>query len=101
MTGRRVAVVPVGVVVGWQLSMPERVVVVREVKTVYVEDKPQEYIVVVGDDGYREELPIIRENTAENSKELVGAELPSADTTTPAIEVEIEEKAEEEAEAKN
>ena len=32
MTGRRVAVVPVGVVIGWRLSMPERVVVVREVK---------------------------------------------------------------------
>ena len=91
ITGRRVAVVPVGVVVGWQLSMPDRVVVVHEVKTVYVEGVPQERIVVVGDDGYREEIPIIREDTADNKKELKGSELPSTDTTTPALEVEVDE----------
>ena len=91
ITGRRVAVVPVGVVVGWQLSMPDRVVVVHEVKTVYVEGVPQERIVVVGDDGYREEIPIVREDTADNKKELKGSELPSTDTTTPALEVEVEE----------
>ena len=93
VTGRRVAVVPVGVVVGWQLSMPDRVVVVHEVKTVYVEGKPQERIVVVGDNGYREEIPVVREDTAENRKELEGSELPSTDTTTPALEVEVEEDA--------
>ena len=92
VTGRRVAIVPVGVVVGWQLSMPNRVVVVHEVKTVYVDGAPQEHIVVVGDDGYREELPIVREDTAENKKDLPGSELPSTDTTTPALEVEIEEE---------
>ena len=88
ISGRRLAIVPVGVVVGWQLSMPERVVVVHEVKTVYIENKPQEYIVVVGDDGYREELPIVREDTTENRTELIGSELPSTDTTTPAVEVD-------------
>ena len=92
VTGRRVAVVPVGVVVGWQLSMPDRVVVVKEVKTVYVEGAPQERLVVVGDDGYQEEISVIREDNAENRKELEGSELPSGDTTTPALEVEVEEE---------
>ena len=92
MTGRRVAVVPVGVVVGWQLTTPERVVVVREVKTVYVEGEPQEYLVVSGDDGYRGEIPIVREDTAENREELTGSELPETDTTTPAIELEVDDQ---------
>ena len=90
MGGRRVAVVPVGVVVGWQLSMPDRVVVVHEVKTVYVNGAPQERIIVVDDQGYREELPIVREDTAENRVELEGATLPSTDTTTPGLEVDPE-----------
>lgn len=94
VTGRRVAVVPVGVVVGWQLSMPDRVVVVHEVKTVEVQGVPQEYVVVVGDDGYREEIPVIREDTAENREELVGAELDAGDTSTPSVEVEVEEEVE-------
>jgi hypothetical protein len=72
--------------------MSDRVVVVHEVKTVYVESIPQERIVVVGDDGYREEISVVREDTAENRKELKGSELPSTDTKTPALEVEIEDQ---------
>jgi hypothetical protein len=72
--------------------MPDRVVVVHEVKTVYVESIPQERIVVVGDDGYREEISVVREDPAENRKELKGSELPSTDTKTPAFEVEIEDQ---------
>ena len=79
--GRRVVVVPVGLVVGWELSMPDRVVVVQEVKTVPVDGGSQEYLVVVAPNGEREEIPIIREDTAENSKDLEGSELPVEDAT--------------------
>ena len=86
--GRRIAVVPVGVVVGWELTMTDRVVVVEDVKIVQVNGQPQEYLVVAAADGSREEIPIIRENTAENSEELTGSELSVEDDETPGIEID-------------
>lgn len=77
--GRQVVVVPVGVVVGWELSMTDRVVVVEEVKTVPIEGGSQEYLIVVAPDGTREEIPVIREDTEENSQALEGSELPVED----------------------
>ena len=79
-------VVPVGLVVGWELSMPDRVVVVQEVKTVPIDGDSQEYLVVVASDGYRAEIPIIREDTKENTKELEGSELPKAEANEDSTE---------------
>jgi len=45
---------------------------------------------VQGTDGKTEELEIVRENTAENSKCLQGSVLPDDDKTTPAVEKEEE-----------
>ena len=56
--------------------MADRVVVVHEIRTVEIDGYPQEYMVVVGDDGYREEIPVVREDTPENSREFEGSELP-------------------------
>src|SRR5689334_12543320 len=71
--GRRALVVPVGVAVGWELMVDDRVVVVHEVKN--------DVIVVKDASGKTEEIAIVKEDTADNSAELEGSE----------YEVEIEE----------
>ena len=92
ITGRNVAVVPVGVAVGWELAMPSRVVVVREVR-------PKTIIVVdASGDGAQEEIEIVREDTPENTAEEQGTELAADDTTTPSREAEEDQEVEEEVE---
>lgn len=95
--GRRVLVVPLALAVGWELAIDKRVVVVHEVKKVEVEKQPVE-VVVVEEAGKTEEIEIVREDTAGNTKELDGTELPESDTTTPSRTVEVEEEVEEDEE---
>ena len=59
--------------------MPDRVVVVQEVKTVQVNGENQEYLVVSAPDGSLEEIPVLREDNADNGQELEGSELPADD----------------------
>ncbi|MBX7098561.1 MAG: hypothetical protein K1X89_12690 [Myxococcaceae bacterium] len=83
VAGRRLLVVPVAVAVGWELAVDQRVVVVREVRaeTVVVADLKT---------SATEELPAVREDDAENAKELPGTVLAEGDTTTPSRETEEE-----------
>ncbi len=91
IAGRRVWVAPVALAVGWELVLGRnRVVTVREVKFVERGGARVEIAVVEGSDGKREELEIVREDTAENGKDLQGSILPDDDKTTPAIEKEEE-----------
>ena len=64
--GRRLLVVPVGVAVGWEFAVDNRIVVVREVH-------PND-IVVVDADGKIETIAVVKEDTTENSEELEGSE---------------------------
>lgn len=64
--GRRVLVVPVGVAVGWELMVDDRVVVVHEVRT--------DVIVVKDASGKTEEIAVAKEDTDDNKAELEGSE---------------------------
>lgn len=86
-TGRRVAVVPVAVAVGWELEVEKTVVVVHEVKP--------EVVVVRYPDGTTKELAAVKEDTPENGEELQGTQLPEG-STEPHREVEEEVEIEEE-----
>ena len=87
--GRRVWVAPVALVVGWELALaPSRVVVVREVRFVERAGTRVEVVVVQGSDGKTEELEIVREDTADNGKNIEGSVVPDADKTTPVVEAE-------------
>jgi len=91
VAGRWVWVAPVALAVGWELVLDNnRVVVVKETKFVERSGTKVEVAVVQGADGKTEELEIVRENTAENSKDLQGSILPDDDKTTPAVEKEEE-----------
>lgn len=100
--GRPFWVVPVGLVVGWELMHEDRVVVVREIKVVEIEGEKTEVAVVVdpsakveaGKAPAFEEIPIVREDTKDNAVELEGSRLPDDDKTTPGVEAEIEEEIE-------
>lgn len=92
ITGRNVLVVPVGMVVGWELAMESRVVVVREVR-------PTTIIVVNASGGGEEEIEIVREDTPENTVDEQGTEVAATDTTTPYREVEEDQEVEEEVDA--
>ena len=81
--------VPLALAVGWELALDKRVVIVHEVR-------PDVVVVIDPKTNVKEELAIVREDDAENVKELPGAVLAEADTTTPSREVE--EEAEEEVE---
>ena len=94
LRGRRVWVVPTAMVVGWELADAHRVVVVQEIKVVESDGEKTE-VAVVADaggkaNGKTEEVPVLREDTDENTKEMKGTELPDDDTTTPAVESEEE-----------
>ncbi len=84
--GRPFWVVPVALAVGWELSLRNRVVVVRETRIVEKDGVKTEVAVVQGPDGKSEQIEITREDTAENREHLEGSVLDEADTTTPAIE---------------
>ncbi len=89
VAGRRIWVAPVALAIGWELALNDnRVVVVKETKFVERSGVRVEVAVVQGTDGKTEELEIVRENTAENAKDLQGSTLPDDDKTTPAIEKE-------------
>ncbi len=91
VAGRRIWMAPVALAVGWELVLDNnRVVVVKETKFVERSGTKVEIAVVQGADGKIEEIEIVRENTAENSKDLQGGILPDEDKTTPAIEKEEE-----------
>ncbi|MBK7188607.1 MAG: hypothetical protein IPH86_08040 [bacterium] len=100
--GRRFWVVPVGLVVGWELMHEDRVVVVREIKMIEVEGVKTEVAVVVdpnarveaGKPEAFEEIPILREDNQDNAVELEGTRLADDDKSTPGIEAEIEEEVE-------
>lgn len=72
--------------VGWELMVDNTVYVVKNVTVV----NGQESVVLVSSSGKTITEPILREDTADNSVELEGSQLPDSDTTTPGIEVEIE-----------
>jgi hypothetical protein len=84
--GRPFWVVPIGLAVGWELSLKNRVVVVRETRVVESDGVKTEVAVVQGPDGKSEQVEITREDTAENRRNLEGSVLDDSDTTTPAIE---------------
>jgi hypothetical protein len=100
--GRPFWVVPVGLVVGWELVHENRVVVVREIRTVVVEGQKTEVAVVAdldakvgaGQVAPGEEIAILREDTKENAAELEGSRLADDDKSTPGVEAEVEEEVE-------
>jgi hypothetical protein len=63
---RRLLVVPLAVAVGWELMVDERVVIVHEVH--------HDHVIVKHADGKTEKLDVVKEDDAENSKELEGSE---------------------------
>lgn len=66
VTGRRLLVVPIGVAVGWELMIDNRVALVQSVSPTVV--------VVQYEGGERAELPAMQENTPENTQDLPGSE---------------------------
>ncbi len=88
--GRKLWVVPVAAAVGWELMLDDRVVVVVQEQGAK-KDEPDVHVLVVQDSsGKNETVEVVREDTADNSQDLKGSELPEGDTTTPAIETEEE-----------
>ena len=73
---RRLLVVPLAVAVGWELLVDDRVVVVHEVHV--------DHVIVKHTDGTTAKIETVREDDAENAKELEGSEY------------EVEEEVEEE-----
>ena len=74
---RRVLVVPLAVAIGWELLVDDRVVIVHEVHA--------DHVIVKDADGQTQKLEVVKEDDAENAKELEGSEY------------EVEEEVEEEA----
>jgi hypothetical protein len=64
--GRRLLVVPIGVAVGWELMLEDRVVVVHEVK--------HDVIIVKDASGKTEEIAVVKEDTDDNKVDLEGTE---------------------------
>ncbi len=93
--GRPFWVVPVGMVVGWELVHADRVVVVKETKIVEREGNKVEVAVVQDDKGKTEEVEIVREDSKDNATDLEGSRLADNDQSTPAVEAEIEEEVDE------
>jgi hypothetical protein len=87
MFGRPVWVVPTGLAVGWELAHTNRVVVVREIRTVETNGQKTEVAVVQDATGKSEEVEITRQDSAENSTELEGSEIPEDDAGSPGIEI--------------
>ncbi len=100
LRGRRWWVVPTACAVGWELAGADRVLVVKEIRVVEEDGEEIEIAVVEDSDGKTEEVPLLREDTKENARELEGTRLPDDDATTPAVERE-EEVEEEAPEAKS
>lgn len=90
--GRPFWVVPVGLAVGWELLHNERVVVVKETHFVERDDAKIEVALVQDSTGKMEQVDILREDTADNRKNLQGSVLPDDDRSTPGVDEEIEEE---------
>jgi hypothetical protein len=73
---RRLLVVPLAIAVGWELMVDDRVVVVHEVHV--------DHIIVKDADGKTEKVETVKEDNADNAKELEGSQY------------EVEEEVEEE-----
>jgi hypothetical protein len=91
--GRPLWVVPVGMVVGWELVNADRVVVVKETRIVERDGAKVEVAVVQDGDGKTDEVEVVREDNADNRRQLKGSVLPDDDKTTPGVDDEIEEAA--------
>jgi hypothetical protein len=92
LRGRRVWVVPVGLVAGWELLHENQVVVVKETKFVVVDGERTEVAVVQHADGSTEQVEVAREDTAENRENLEGSVLPRNDNKTPGVSAEVEDE---------
>jgi hypothetical protein len=90
--GRRFLVVPVAMAAGWELAIGNQVSVVKEVRPA---QGGVEMAVVQYPDGKTQEVALAREDTPENTAEMEGTQLPEGDTTTPAVEAEVEVEVEE------
>jgi high-affinity K+ transport system ATPase subunit B len=90
--GRPFWVVPVGLAVGWELMHNNRVVVVKETRIIERDGAKVEVAVVQDSNGSTEQIDVLREDTADNRKNLPGSVLPDDDKTTPGVDDEIEEE---------
>ena len=99
--GWRVLAIPVALAVGWELLIDDRVVVVRELKTVDKNDDlgkaVRVEVVVVDGGGKSEEIVVQREDSPENAQELDGTVLGEGEKDGPSVEKEeeVEEEVEE------
>lgn len=64
--GRRHLVVPLGIAIGWELMVDDRVVVVHEIKP--------DVIIVKDSSGKTEEIAVLKEDTEENKVDHEGTE---------------------------
>jgi bifunctional DNA-binding transcriptional regulator/antitoxin component of YhaV-PrlF toxin-antitoxin module len=64
---RRLLVVPVAVAAGWELDIGRRIVFVQEVHP--------DYVIVKHTSGATEKIEVVKEDTAENTKDLEGSEV--------------------------
>lgn len=88
--GRPFWVVPMGLMVGWELMHRDRVVVVKETRILEKDGQKTEVAVVEDSAGKLEQVEILREDNAENSEELEGSVVPEEDTATPTVPQEAE-----------
>jgi hypothetical protein len=95
--GRPFWVVPVGLVVGWELAHAGRVVVVKEIKVVEKDGNKIEVATVQDSNGKSEQVEITREDTSDNRDNLEGSAIADSDKSTPGIdsETEVEEEVDE------
>jgi hypothetical protein len=90
--GRPFWVVPVGLAVGWELMHDHRVVIVQETRFIERDGARVEVAVVRDSDGRTEQVDLLREDTADNRKDLQGSVLSDDDKSTPGVDDEIEEE---------
>ena len=83
--GRPHWVVPVSLVVGWELMHRNRVVVVKETRIIEKDGQKSEVAIVQDSTGKTEEVEILREDNVENADELEGSVVPDDDTATPTV----------------
>lgn len=88
--GRPFWVVPVGLAVGWELMHENRVVVVTETRFIERDGVRVEVAVVQDNNGETEQVDVLREDTADNRKNMQGTILPDDDKSTPGVDDEIE-----------
>jgi hypothetical protein len=88
--GRPFWVVPVGLVVGWELVHRKRVVVVKETRIVERAGQKTEVAVIEDASGKADTVEITREDNADNSADLPGSIVRDGDSKVPSIEREEE-----------